>query len=174
MILSLWVIFGFLIFQRITELYIAKKNEKWMKSRGAFEAGQEHYKWFVLVHSFFFVSILLEVFLRPGAGHSLSLILLGFFVATQAARIWCLWSLGRFWNTKIIILPGATLINKGPYRYINHPNYWIVGIELIIIPLLFQAYFTAVVFPILHLLLLRIRIPEEEKALATLQNRNNH
>lgn len=169
MILSLWIIFCFLILQRLAELFIAKRNEKWMKDKGAYEVGARHYKWFVVVHSLFFISILLEVLSRPGAGQQLNLLLFILFLATQAVRIWCLVSLGRFWNTKIIILPGAKLVSKGPYRFIKHPNYWIVGIELFIIPLLFHAYITALLFPILHLLLLRIRIPEEERALSALQ-----
>ncbi len=74
-------------------------------------------------------------------------------------------TLGRFWNTKIIVLPGVTVIKKGPYRYIKHPNYVIVAVELFVIPLLIGAQLTAFLFPILHLLLLRVRIPSEEKAL---------
>lgn len=170
MIFSLWLIFGFLILQRLTELVVARRNEKWMKNRGGYEVGAEHYKWFVIVHSLFFVSILLEVFLRENSGQQLNFWLVVAFLVAQAGRFWCLFSLGRFWNTKIIILPGAPLISRGPYRFLKHPNYWIVGIELMIIPLLFQAYFTAAIFPILHILLLRVRIPEEERALHSLKS----
>lgn len=170
MVFSLWLIFVFLIIQRLTELVIARRNEKWMKDRGAYEVGEDHYKWFVIVHSVFFISILIEVFNRPESGQQLNLWLFILFLLTQGARVWCLVSLGRFWNTKIIILPGAELVSRGPYRFMKHPNYWIVGIELIIIPLLFHAYITAILFPVLHLLLLRKRIPQEEKALSTLHN----
>lgn len=167
---ALWLIYVFIVLQRLAELAVARRNEKWMKARGAFEAGKEHYKWFVIVHALFFVAILSEAILRPDAGDQLNIWLFILFILTQFIRLWCLLSLGRFWNTKIIILPGAKLVDRGPYRYIKHPNYLIVGIELVVIPLLFQAYISALVFPILHLLLLRIRIPEEEKALARLQN----
>jgi len=77
-------------------------------------------------------------------------------------------SLGKYWNTKIIVLPHAQVVRRGPYRYIKHPNYFVVTIEFVVIPLLFEAYFTACLFTILNGLILSIRIPEEEKALKTL------
>jgi methyltransferase len=165
MTLFMWILFGLIIIQRLIELLIAKRNEKWMKKKGAFEIGREHYKWFVIIHSLFFLSIFIEVLLRNGAALPFNYILFTLFLLTQAGRIWCISSLGKFWNTKIIVLPGSSLVKKGPYKYVKHPNYFIVGLELFIIPLLFGAYITAAVFPILHVLLLRIRIPYEEKAL---------
>jgi methyltransferase len=87
------------------------------------------------------------------------------FFITQWFRIWCIRSLGRFWNTKILILPGAKLVSKGPYRFLKHPNYIIVGVEMVVIPILFHAYMTAIIFPILHLILLTVRLPVEEGAL---------
>lgn len=161
----MWILFVLIIIQRLFELQIAKRNEKWMKEEGGVETGKKHYKWFVLIHSLFFLSILMEATMRDNSLLPFNYLLFALFLLTQAARIWCILSLGKFWNTKIIVLPGSTLVKKGPYKYVKHPNYIIVGIELFIIPLLFGAYITAVVFPILHILLLRIRIPYEEKAL---------
>jgi methyltransferase len=103
--------------------------------------------------------------LRDVSSLQLNYVLFLLFLLTQIARIWCIWSLGKYWNTKIIVLPGSPLVKKGPYKYVKHPNYIVVGAELFIIPLLFGAYITAVIFPILHILLLRVRIPCEEKAL---------
>ncbi|WP_163969820.1 isoprenylcysteine carboxyl methyltransferase family protein [Oceanobacillus halotolerans] len=165
----MWILFTIVILQRLMELRIAKRNEQWMKERGALELGAQHYKWFVLVHSIFFLSILLEVMLRNPINASVNYYLLAIFVLTQLLRIWCIQSLGRFWNTKIIVLPKFTPITRGPYKYVKHPNYIIVAIELFIIPLLFGAYITAIIFPILHGLLLTIRIPTEEKALTLLR-----
>lgn len=162
----MWILFIFIVTQRFIELYISRRNERWLKEKGAIEIGREHYKWFIVMHSLFFVSIIMEVILRDVSGIQLNYVLFALFLLTQAARIWCIHSLGVFWNTKIIVLPGAPLVKKGPYKYVKHPNYIIVGIELFIIPLLFGAYITAVVFPILHLLMLRVRIPCEEKALS--------
>src|SRR5690625_7650695 len=108
---------------------IAKRNEQWMKKRGGIERGKEHYKWFVIVHTLFFLSILLEVDLRDYSGFKINLLLLTIFVLLQIARVWCITSLGRFWNTKIIILPSELLVEKGPYKYVKHPNYIIVGLR---------------------------------------------
>jgi len=161
----MWILFVLIIIQRLFELQIAKRNEKWMKEEGGVETGKKHYKWFVLIHSIFFLSILMEATMLDNSLLPFNYLLFVVFLLTQASRIWCLLSLGKFWNTKIIVLPGASLVKKGPYKYVKHPNYIIVGVELFIIPLLFGAYITAFVFPILHIVLLRIRIPLEEEAL---------
>jgi methyltransferase len=159
------ILLAILIFQRIAELLIAKSNEKWMKKRGAKEYGRDHYLYIVWMHIGFFISLIGEVLL---AGRPLSPywpLLLMLFLIVQIGRIWVMMSMGRFWNTKIIVLPGAKVIRKGPFKYMKHPNYAIVTLELLIIPLLFQAYATAIVFFILNQALLKARIPIEEKAL---------
>ena len=163
----MWVLLLLIIFQRLYELVVAKRNERWMKEQGGIESGQEHYRWFVIVHALFFVSILVEV-LVIGRAITVNYFLLALFFLLQAARVWCIASLGKFWNTKIIILPEASLVMKGPYKFISHPNYVIVGIELFVIPLLFGAIITAIIFPLLHILLLTVRIPAEERALENL------
>ncbi len=159
------LLFILIIFQRLFELVIAKSNEKWMKARGGIETGQGHYKWFVILHILFFISIISEISFNhttPKLSYSVLAVLL--FI--QLFRVWCMRSLGRFWNTKIIVLPGVALIRKGPYKHMKHPNYFIVGLELFIIPLLFGAYITSIIFPLLHILLLMVRIPSENKLLA--------
>ncbi|WP_096154326.1 MULTISPECIES: isoprenylcysteine carboxyl methyltransferase family protein [Bacillus] len=156
---------SFVITQRLAELIIAKRNESWMLQNGAKEYFPNHYKFIVLLHIGFLISFISEgiIFNKevspiwPGL-----LILFGF---TQLLRVWAITSLGKFWNTKIIILPNANIVKKGPYKFIRHPNYLIVGLEILLIPLLFQAYFTAIVFTILNAVILSIRIPLEEKAL---------
>jgi methyltransferase len=80
-------------------------------------------------------------------------------------RVWVISSLGRFWNTKILVLPGANVVKKGPFHFIRHPNYVVVTCEIIVIPLMFGAYFTAVIFTILNIIILSVRIPKEEAAL---------
>ena len=92
------------------------------------------------------------------------------FLCLQLFRVWCLVSLGSFWNTKIIILRGANVVAKGPYSYIRHPNYLVVCLEIVVLPLMFQAYVTAVCFTILNFIILSIRIPMEEKALKEATN----
>lgn len=160
--------FGLLIFligQRFIELLIARRNEQWMKSRGGIEIGENHYKWFILLHTLFFISIIVEGMVRNNLYIQLNYVLFTLFIILQIGRIWCIYSLGKFWNTKIIVIPGVHLIRSGPYRYVKHPNYIIVAIELIVIPLFFMAYVTAIIFPLLHILLLMIRIPSENRAL---------
>ncbi|WP_042223627.1 isoprenylcysteine carboxyl methyltransferase family protein [Oceanobacillus manasiensis] len=161
----LWGLFIFLIIQRLLEVYIAKRNERWLKAHGGIERGKEHYKWFIIVHTLFFISLLLEVFIKQEVVHNPAFILVTLFILTQVFRVWCITSLGKFWNTKIIVSPNYPLIKTGPYKYIAHPNYVVVGIELFIIPLMYEAYITSIVFPILHILLLLIRIPAEERVL---------
>lgn len=166
MTIWMWGLLIFIVCQRLIELVIAKSNETWMLERGGVEEGEEHYKWFILLHVFFFLSIFLEIMFTESSNQQLNYYLLVIFLFSQIGRVWCIASLGRFWNTKIIILPGVSLISKGPYKYLKHPNYLIVAIELFIIPLLFKAYLTALLFPLLHILLLKIRVPSENKALA--------
>lgn len=159
------VVILFIIGQRFMELVIAKRNEEWMKQRGGLEIGQKHYKWFIILHTLFFLTLIFEVMAKREP-ITINYLLLVMFFLTQLARVWCIYTLGKFWNTKIIILPKVAPIKKGPYRYVKHPNYIIVGIELFIIPLLFGAVWTALIFPFMHILLLCIRIPQENAALA--------
>lgn len=162
-----YVLLFFVLCQRIFELYIARNNERWMKERGGIELGRSHYKWFIVLHSLFFIGLILEYQLKVVNEWFVTVqpIFLFIFLLAQIGRIWCIYSLGRFWNTKIIVLPKVSLIRKGPYRWFKHPNYIIVFIELISLPLSFNLYFTAFIFPFLHLLLLTIRVPLEEEAL---------
>ncbi|WP_368736063.1 isoprenylcysteine carboxyl methyltransferase family protein [Ectobacillus ponti] len=163
--MSFFPFFLFVLLQRLLELFIAKRNERVMRQRGAFEFGQGHYKYMVMLHVSFLLAVLLEVTLFGRSESPLWPVLLAGFVAVQLLRAWAILSLGAFWNTKIIVLPGAEVVAKGPYKYIRHPNYMVVIVEFLLIPLLFQAYFTAVLFSILNVLLLRVRIRAEEKAL---------
>lgn len=156
-----------LIMQRLTELWIAKRNEEWLKRQGAVEIGKKHYKWFIGLHVAFFIAMLLEMNLMGHIMTAVNPYFLTLFVLTQIGRVWCIFSLGRYWNTKIIVLPNRSLVTKGPYKYVAHPNYIIVGLELCIVPLLFGAYISALIFPLMHILLLMVRIPVENKALDT-------
>jgi len=162
-----YTILAITVIQRIVELLIASNNEQWMKERSGIEVGNEHYKYFILLHISFFLLFILEVQYNYVTQEKtlFNIYFFIFFVIAQVGRVWCIISLGRFWNTKIIVIPNVILIKKGPYRWLKHPNYVIVFIEFLSLPLVFGAYFVAIVFPLLHLLLLTIRIPIEEKAL---------
>ncbi|MET1013767.1 MAG: isoprenylcysteine carboxylmethyltransferase family protein [Paenisporosarcina sp.] len=159
------IVFGFVILQRIVELLVAKRNEDWIKSQGGYEVGKRHYPFMVALHVSFFISLLLEFTLLNRGLSTFWLPLFIVFSVTQLLRIWILSSLGRFWNTKIMILPGASVVRKGPFQFMRHPNYTIVAIEILVLPLMFNAFITALVFTFLNLYMLSVRIPIEEAAL---------
>lgn len=166
-----YFLFAFVVLQRLFEVAYARSNEKRMKKMGAVEAGAAHYKWIVLLHILFFASLLIEVAVmgeRAGRGW---MFCLGVFILAQALRVWALASLGRFWNTKILVLPGADKVKKGPYRWMPHPNYIVVALEIASLPLIFGAWRTAIVFSAANaLLLLFVRIPAENEALRAMND----
>ncbi|MDQ0429735.1 methyltransferase [Planomicrobium stackebrandtii] len=166
-----YLLIGFVVLQRLLEVVYARFNEKAMRKQGAIEFGAEHYKWIVLLHVLFFVSLIIETWVSgTGLGTGWQIFLVIFAIA-QLLRFWALTSLGRFWNTKILILPGADLVKKGPYRWLPHPNYLVVAMEIAALPLIFGAWRTALIFSIANaLLLLLVRIPAEEKALQQLES----
>ncbi|MET3575333.1 isoprenylcysteine carboxyl methyltransferase family protein [Bhargavaea ullalensis] len=160
-----WVVILLVIIQRLVELRVARRNEQRLLAKGAFEAGKSHYPYMVAMHAAFFFSLMGEVLLAHRPLSPFWIPLLAIFLAMQVLRVWCLSSLGEFWNTKIIILPGANVVRRGPYKWLRHPNYVIVTTELLVLPLLFQAYFTAILFAALNAWMLSVRIPAEERAL---------
>lgn len=167
-----YVFVGLIILQRVIELGIARRNEKWMKKQGAIEVGKDHYKYLVLLHIFFFVSLIYEVIFYDKSLTFIWPVWGVLFLGAQIMRAWCLQSLGMFWNTKIIVLPNVKIISKGPYKYIRHPNYLIVAVEIFVIPMMFNAFITAALFSILNAMALSLRVPVEEKALMQVTNYN--
>lgn len=160
-----WLVIGFFVCQRLIEMLVAKKNEKKVKAIGAIEFGASHYPYMVAMHTAFFLSLIVEIrFLHKGSSQYF-LVLLLFLMATQIIRYWALCSLGTYWNTKILVVPNAMIVKKGPYRWLKHPNYVVVAIELLLIPLLFEAYVTAILFTCLNAWMMVVRIQTEEKAL---------
>ena len=154
---------SFIILLRIAELILSRRNEIWLLQNGAIEYGQKHYPYIVMLHTFFLVSLVVEYSWKQPTGYSLFLML--FYFLVLAFKTWVIVSLGKYWNTRIFHIPNIPLIKTGPYQYFKHPNYLIVIIEIAIIPLIFQLYITAIVFSILNLIMLFIRIREENKAL---------
>ncbi|MDQ0350815.1 methyltransferase [Alkalibacillus filiformis] len=156
----------YLISLRLLELAIAKSNARYQIERGAVVVNDRYYPLIVTVHVLFIISLIIESYLTHQFNHSLSVSLLTIFIILQIMRFWVILSLGRYWNTKVIINPGGgSLVKKGLYKYVKHPNYWVVFFELLTIPLLFGAYITAVIFPLAHVLLMTKRIPLENEAL---------
>lgn len=167
-----YIFYFFLIGQRIAELILAKKNENRLMKEGGREFGREHYPYIVFMHVLFFVSLFIEGYLNNGQPSPYWVFLFLTFFILQVGRIWVIVSLGRYWNTKIIIVPNGEPQLRGPYRYMRHPNYVLVALEFIIIPLIFQAYITAILFSVLNTVAMYIRIRNEERALSTWTNYN--
>jgi len=154
----------FLVTQRMTELYISKRNERWLLSQGAIEYGREHYPYIVALHTLFIVSLIVEYYLS--GGQPMSYIFLLFFILLLSFKYWVLSSLGLYWNTRIYRVPGAVAVRKGPYKLFKHPNYVDVVLEIAIIPLVFHLYYTALIFSVLNAIMLFVRIRVENKVWA--------
>ena len=158
--------------ERLAELIISRRNAQWAFARGGREYGLRHFPWMVALHSSLLIGSVAEVFLldRPFIP-ALGWPMLAIALLCQAGRYWVIASLGRQWNTRVIVVPGLGRVERGPYRFtwMRHPNYVIVVIEGIALPLVHSAWITAVVFTVLNaILLLRFRIPTEDRALAAL------
>lgn len=164
------IVISLVIAQRLVEIFIARRNEKWMFEQGAHEVGASHYPYMLALHISFFLFFIAEVQFEQTNLSPFFPLLLCLFLLVQGLRIWCLRSLGRFWNTKIIILPNAQVVKKGPYLFMRHPNYTIVSLEFILLPLMFEAYLTAFIFTLLNIAMLSVRIPLEERALREATN----
>jgi methyltransferase len=156
--------------ERLAEVVVAERNRRWSRERGGFEAGARHYPVMVLLHTALLVGCVLEVAVlhRPFIP-TLGFPMLALVVAAQVLRWWCITSLGRQWNTRVIVVPGAPRITGGPYRWIPHPNYVAVIVEGIALPLVHSAWFTAVMFTVLNAALLRTRVQVENAALVGLR-----
>ena len=158
------IFLALLIAQRLNELYISKKNEKWLLAQGAVEYGREHYPYMVAMHTLFIVSLIAEYYLT--GGHPVNYIFLGLLIVLITFKYWLLNTLGTYWNTRIYRIPGTIPVKKGPYKLFKHPNYVDVVCEIAIIPLVFHLYYTAIIFTVLNAVMLWVRIGVENKVWA--------
>jgi methyltransferase len=154
--------------QRLLELRLSRRHERILRARGAVERGREHYPLMVGLHILWLLSTLVEGLLRGPDLPAYWPIPLAFFLLAQLLRYWVIFTLGENWNTRVLVVPGTKLVRRGPYRYLNHPNYVVVAIEIATFPLIFGAWVTALVFSVLNAALLYVRIREENRALAEL------
>ncbi len=160
---ALYVVLALVALQRLVELIHAERNTRALLTRGAVEVAPEQHPWFVALHTSWLLAMVL--FVSPSVQPNWWL--LAVFFALQAARIWVISALGPYWTTRIITLPGAPLVRRGPYRFMRHPNYAIVVGEIALLPLSFGAWMIALVFSIANAMLLAWRIRTEEHALAS-------
>jgi len=152
---------SFFACQRISELLVAKRNEKWLRTQGAIEYGQKHYPYIVALHSLFIAAMIVEYIFRTDTQFDRSFFAI--YLLLIVLKIWVIVSLGKYWNTKILRIPGMAPRRSGLYKYFRHPNYMIVVCEFIVVPFVFHLFYTAFIFTILNALLLNIRIREEDR-----------
>ena len=155
--------------ERLAELVLAQRNLAWSRARGGVEIGAGHYPVMVILHLALLVGCVVEVTVmqRPFIP-ALAWPMLALVVAAQGLSWWCITPLGRQWNTRVVVIPGAPRIDGGPYRWISHPNYVAVAIEGLALPLVHSAWVTALAFTTLNAALLSTRISVENSALARL------
>ena len=159
---------GLVGLQRLLELLLSRRHERLLRARGAVERGREHYRLIVALHVLWLLSTLVEGILRGPELPAVWPVPLALFLLVQPLRYWAIFSLGEHWNTRILVVPGTKLVRRGPYRYLRHPNYVVVAVEILTFPLIFGAWITALVFSILNAALLFVRVKEENRALAEL------
>ena len=159
-------------FERLVELVISRRNAGRAFARGGREYGQRHFPWMVVLHTGLLAACIAEVWLlgRPFIP-LLGWPMLAIAILCQVGRYWIIRSLGEQWNTRVIVVPGATRVtSRGLYRWFRHPNYWIVVIEGIALPIVHTAWITAIAFTVLNaVLLLGFRLPVENRALRELR-----
>lgn len=154
------VILGLVTLQRLGELLLSKRNTRLLLAQGGREHAPEHYPLIVALHTVWLALLWWFAPFRPVDGFWLAL-----FVLIELARIWVLVSLGARWTTRIIVVPDAPLVRKGPYRFFDHPNYLVVVAEIAVLPLVFGLWRTAAVFSLLNGAILAIRVRAENRAL---------
>jgi methyltransferase len=157
------VLLALVTIQRLGELVLARHNTAKLKARGAYEVAPGHYPLIVLLHGAWLAGLWWLAWDLP-----LNLPLAGLFLVIEALRVWVLTSLGERWTTRIIILPGAPLVRRGPYKVFPHPNYAVVCAEIALLPLVYGLWVYALVFTALNAAILFIRIGAENRALSSL------
>jgi methyltransferase len=154
------VILALVTLQRLGELWLSSRNTRRLLAKGAREHSPGHYPLIVAVHAAWLIALWLLALERPVDGFWL-----GMFVLIELGRIWVLASLGERWTTRIIVLRKTRLVRRGPYRFVDHPNYLVVAAEIAVLPLVFGLWKVALVFTLLNAVILKIRISAENAAL---------
>jgi methyltransferase len=155
-----WLI-AFLVAQRLAELAFAQWNTLRLREAGAVEFGASHYPLMIVLHSSWLLALWVAGHDRP-----VDLFWLTLFVLLQAGRLWVIASLGRRWTTRVIVLPGEAPLARGPYRFVKHPNYLVVALEIAVVPLALGLPILALVFSLANAAVLAVRIGVENRALA--------
>jgi methyltransferase len=155
------LILGIVTLQRASELLISSDNTRKLLARGAVEVAARHYPLIVAVHAAWLISLW-----ALGRNQPVNAVAFLFYLVLQGFRFWVMRTLGPRWTTRIIVLPGQALVSEGPYRFLSHPNYAVVSLEIALLPLALDLPLLAVIFSILNAAVLAIRIRAENRALA--------
>ena len=160
---------GFLLLlgvERLGELVLSRRNASRMRAQGAVEVGAAHFRVMALMHTLFLLACAAEVYgLARPFPNRLGYAALGVALFAQVLRYWAIVTLGERWNVRILVLPSAPPVTGGPYRYLRHPNYVAVVLEIAAVPLIHGAWLTALCFSLMNAIILTVRIREEEQAL---------
>jgi len=150
------------LLQRAFEELYSEHNTRRLLVDGAWEEGRDFYPVVAATHLGWIAGLGLLV--PPHSPeHSLPLAI---FIALQPLRYWIIATLGRFWTHRIISVPGAPIVKRGPYRLIRHPNYAVAIAETFLLPLAFGQLTFAVIFTTLWIVVLRHKIQLEDAALS--------
>ncbi|UWU76507.1 hypothetical protein N2603_42680 [Bradyrhizobium huanghuaihaiense] len=152
--------------QRVGELVLARYNTGKLLARGAIETAAGHYPLVVALHTAWLIALW-----AYGRDQPVNFVALGLFIVLQGLRLWVIAILGPRWTTRIMVVPGETLISAGPYRYFSHPNYAVVTAEIAILPVALRLPLIALIFTILNAVVLSIRIRAEARALSVVHER---
>lgn len=158
-IVGIFMFFTIVIWLRSVEWRVSRRNERWLRERGGEEKDNFRNKAFFFLYHFSIFSILLEILLIKKSVFLISFFPVILFCCLVLLKLWCYMSLGRFWNTKNIQLPHVIVIKKGPYKLIRQPYLFLLTAELFLLPFLFEAYMTAFLFLLVHLVILKVDIP---------------
>jgi len=156
---------GMLALERGAELVVSSRHARRLLARGGVEAGRRHYPLMVIFHVAFLLACALEAVLHPEPPPAIALLALAGAVAAQGLRWWSVAALGKRWSTRVIVLPEEPPVTRGPYRYLRHPNYLAIVLEMALVPLAFGSWRSAVAFSAGNATLLALRIRVEERAL---------
>jgi methyltransferase len=154
------LILALVTFELLFELWLANRNTQRLLAQGAREHAPGHYPLIVAIHLLWLATLWWVAPPRPVDGFWLAI-----FVLLELGRLWVLTTLGKRWTTRIIVLPEEPLVRRGPYRFVNHPNYWVVIGEIAVLPLVFGLWQVALVFTALIAAALAVRIRHENRAL---------
>ena len=155
------VVLALVAAQRLWELWLADRNTKRLLAEGAIEVGANHYPLFILLHATWLAALAI---VTPWTAIP-NVWWISLYVLLQVGRLWVIATLGRFWTTRIITLPDAPLVRRGPYRFVRHPNYIVASLEIAVLPLAFNQVWIALAWSVANALLVGWRIRVEDRAL---------